>query len=58
LQYRDDGHHDGPRHSRHAWRLALQWPTIALALVPIMTVDLALFGANTLKIPSGAGSRW
>ncbi len=31
------------------WR----WPTIAVVLVPIMTVDLALFGANTLKIPSG-----
>jgi KUP system potassium uptake protein len=33
------------------WRW--QWPTIAVVLVPIMTVDLALFGANTLKIPSG-----
>jgi KUP system potassium uptake protein len=30
-----------------------QWPTIAVVLVPIMTVDLALFGANALKIPSG-----
>jgi KUP system potassium uptake protein len=30
-----------------------QWPKIAVVLVPIMTVDLALFGANTLKIPSG-----
>jgi len=36
---------------RGVWRW--QWPTIALVLVPIMTVDLALFGANTLKIPSG-----
>jgi KUP system potassium uptake protein len=31
------------------WRRA----TIALVLAPIMTVDLALFGANALKIPSG-----
>src|SRR5271157_1446425 len=31
------------------WR----WPTVVLALVPIMTVDLALFGSNSLKIPSG-----
>jgi KUP system potassium uptake protein len=30
-----------------------QLPTIAVVLVPLMTVDLALFGANTLKIPSG-----
>jgi KUP system potassium uptake protein len=30
-----------------------QWPTIPVVLVPIMAVDLALFGANTLKIPSG-----
>jgi KUP system potassium uptake protein len=36
---------------RGVWRW--QWPTIALVLVPIITVDLALFGANTLKIPSG-----
>ncbi|HEX3523565.1 MAG TPA: potassium transporter Kup [Stellaceae bacterium] len=36
---------------RGVWRW--QWPTIAVVLVPIMTVDLALFGANTLKIPSG-----
>jgi KUP system potassium uptake protein len=36
---------------RGVWRW--QWPTIAVLLVPIMTVDLALFGANTLKIPSG-----
>ena len=31
------------------WR----WPTVAIVLVPIMAVDLALFGANALKIPSG-----
>ena len=31
------------------WR----WPTIAVVLVPIMTVDLALFSANALKVPSG-----
>ncbi len=31
------------------WR----WPTIAIVLAPIMTVDLALFSANALKIPSG-----
>jgi KUP system potassium uptake protein len=36
---------------RGVWRW--QRPTIAVVLVPIMTVDLALFGANTLKIPSG-----
>ena len=36
---------------RGVWRW--QWPTIAVVLLPIMTVDLALFGANTLKIPSG-----
>src|SRR3984893_1452074 len=36
---------------RGVWRW--QWPTIAVVLVPIMTVDLALFGANALKIPSG-----
>jgi KUP system potassium uptake protein len=36
---------------RGVWRW--QWPTIAVVLVPIMAVDLALFGANTLKIPSG-----
>jgi KUP system potassium uptake protein len=30
-----------------------QWTTLAVVLVPIMTVDLALFGANALKIPSG-----
>ena len=31
------------------WR----WPTIAVVLVPIIMVDLALFGANAMKIPSG-----
>src|ERR1700741_4613726 len=31
------------------WR----WPTITVVLLPIVTVDLALFGANALKIPSG-----
>jgi KUP system potassium uptake protein len=36
---------------RGVWRW--QWPMIAVVLVPLMTVDLALFGANTLKIPSG-----
>jgi len=36
---------------RGVWRW--QWPTIAVILVPIMTVDLALFGSNALKIPSG-----
>jgi KUP system potassium uptake protein len=36
---------------RGVWRW--QWPTVTVVLVPIMTVDLALFGANALKIPSG-----
>jgi len=36
------------------WRW--QWPTVAVVLAPIMTVDLAQFGANALKIPTG-GSR-
>jgi KUP system potassium uptake protein len=36
---------------RGVWRW--RWPTIAVVLVPIVTVDLALFGANGLKIPSG-----
>src|SRR5215472_12261671 len=36
---------------RGVWRW--QWPTIAVVLLPIITVDLALFGANALKIPSG-----
>jgi KUP system potassium uptake protein len=37
---------------RGIWRW--RWPVIGLVLVPIMTVDLALFGSNSLKIPSGA----
>jgi KUP system potassium uptake protein len=37
---------------RGVWRWP--WPRIAVVLVPIMTIDLALFGANALKIPSGA----
>src|SRR5487761_932668 len=36
---------------RGVWRW--QWPRITVVLVPIMTIDLALFGANALKIPSG-----
>jgi KUP system potassium uptake protein len=36
---------------RGVWRW--QWPMIAVVLVPIITVDLALFAANALKIPSG-----
>src|ERR1700749_664447 len=36
---------------RGLWRW--RWSTIAVLLAPIMTVDLALFGANTLKIPTG-----
>jgi KUP system potassium uptake protein len=36
---------------RGVWRW--RWPTIAVVLVPIITVDLALFAANGLKIPSG-----
>jgi KUP system potassium uptake protein len=32
------------------WR----WPIIAAVLVPLMTVDLSLFGSNSLKIPTGA----
>ena len=36
---------------RGVWRW--QWSTVAVVLVPIMTVDLALFGANALKIPTG-----
>ena len=36
---------------RGAWRW--RWPTIGLVLVPIMTVDLALFSSNSMKIPSG-----
>src|SRR5271170_3048694 len=37
---------------RGVWRW--RWPTIGIVLVPIMTVDIALFGSNSLKIPSGA----
>jgi KUP system potassium uptake protein len=37
---------------RGVWRWP--WPRIAIVLVPLMTIDLALFGANALKIPSGA----
>jgi KUP system potassium uptake protein len=36
---------------RGVWRW--QWPTIAVVLIPIMTVDLALFSSNALKIPTG-----
>ncbi len=32
------------------WR----WPAIVAVLAPIMTVDLALFSSNSMKIPSGA----
>ncbi len=32
------------------WR----WPIIGIVLAPIMIIDLALFGSNSLKIPSGA----
>ena len=31
------------------WR----WPAVLAVLAPLLAVDLALFGANTLKIPSG-----
>jgi len=37
---------------RSVWRWR-RW-TIGLVLTPIMIIDLALFGANSLKIPSGA----
>lgn len=36
---------------RGVWRW--RWPLIATALAPIMTVDLALFSSNSLKIPTG-----
>jgi KUP system potassium uptake protein len=36
---------------RGVWRW--QWPTVAVVVAPIMTVDLAQFGANALKIPTG-----
>src|SRR5271169_4651174 len=32
------------------WR----WPIVAAVLAPIMTVDLAFFSSNVMKIPSGA----
>lgn len=37
---------------RGNWRW--RWPMIAAVLLPLMTVDLALFGSNSLKIPTGA----
>src|SRR5271165_4844268 len=37
---------------RGIWRW--RWPMIGVVLMPIMTVDLALFGSNSMKIPSGA----
>jgi KUP system potassium uptake protein len=37
---------------RGIWRW--RWPMIGVVLVPIMTVDLALFGSNSMKIPTGA----
>jgi KUP system potassium uptake protein len=37
---------------RGVWRW--RWPVVAVVLAPIMTVDLALFGSNSMKIPSGA----
>ena len=37
---------------RGIWRW--RWPVIGVVLVPIMTVDLALFGSNSMKIPTGA----
>jgi KUP system potassium uptake protein len=36
---------------RGAW--GWRWPTIALVLAPIMAIDLALFSANSMKIPTG-----
>ena len=36
-------------HGVWRWR----WPTIAAVLAPIMAVDLALFGSNSMKIPTG-----
>jgi KUP system potassium uptake protein len=36
---------------RGVWRW--RWPAIVALLAPIMTVDLALFGSNSLKIPTG-----
>jgi len=37
--------------ARSVWRWS--WGLVALVLTPILTIDLALFGANALKIPSG-----
>ena len=37
---------------RGIWRW--RWPMIGVVLVPIMTIDLALFGSNSMKIPTGA----
>ncbi len=37
---------------RGIWRW--RWPIIAILLLPLMTVDLSLFGSNSLKIPTGA----
>jgi KUP system potassium uptake protein len=37
--------------ARGVWRW--RWPTVLVILVPLMAVDLALFGGNALKIPSG-----
>ena len=37
---------------RASWRW--RWPAIVAVLAPIMTVDLALFSSNSMKIPSGA----
>jgi KUP system potassium uptake protein len=37
---------------RGIWRW--RWPIVGAVLVPILIVDLSLFGSNALKIPSGA----
>jgi KUP system potassium uptake protein len=37
---------------RGVWRW--RWPVIGAVLAPLMTVDLSLFGSNSLKIPTGA----
>ncbi|MBV9826186.1 MAG: potassium transporter Kup [Alphaproteobacteria bacterium] len=37
--------------TRHLWRWS--WLKVAAILVPIISVDLALFSSNALKIPSG-----